>query len=273
MGKPMVYFDGRESQNPWPSSFFCFVLFRRVSPSASELSKCSCIGVSFPSCKFPDIYMLFRSTAFTRWALRPPVVASTLMHQATGWFLPIHRKLIVNQHTFSAGITACNKLYILDIHRVRKLKVPVNIHFISPNSRLRRITHRLVSGFDVLWLFSIHSDDWPVSRLLQTFKQTTYSHYAWLMKTTYLGSRLDRKSPCLDHIRMAIANQGRSWVSPYSPSLLSECSDRQDQIEEMMANSIRVTFVDLGRSLTRTTLQPPTLILMHDLVAHGLLGE
>jgi hypothetical protein len=118
-----------------------------------------------------------------------------------------------------------------------------SMHSISPNSKFRWIAHGFFSDFDVSWLFRMRI------------------------------SHIDRKSPCLDHIRMAIANPGRSWVSPHNPALLSECSDRQDQIKEMMANSIRVNFVDLGRSLTRTTLQLPTLILIHDLVAHGFLGE
>jgi hypothetical protein len=67
--KHMIYFDKGESLDPRPGSFSCFVLFCRVSPSASEISKCTCNRESFPPRRFPNIYMLLRSTAFyTMWS-------------------------------------------------------------------------------------------------------------------------------------------------------------------------------------------------------------
>jgi hypothetical protein len=46
-----------------------------------------------------------------------------------------------------------------------------------------------------------------------------------------------------------------------------------DEIEEHMANFILVNYVDPGRSLTRTTLQPLILMLVQDLVSEGILDH
>jgi hypothetical protein len=46
-----------------------------------------------------------------------------------------------------------------------------------------------------------------------------------------------------------------------------------DEIEEMIASCIRINFVEAGRSLTRTTLQPLILALVHDLIAEGVLDD
>jgi hypothetical protein len=45
------------------------------------------------------------------------------------------------------------------------------------------------------------------------------------------------------------------------------------EIEEHMANFMRVNYADDGRSLTRTTLQPLILILVQDLLSQGILGQ
>jgi hypothetical protein len=46
-----------------------------------------------------------------------------------------------------------------------------------------------------------------------------------------------------------------------------------DEIEEHMANFILVNYVDPGRSLTRTTLQPLILMLVQDMVSEGILDQ
>jgi hypothetical protein len=46
-----------------------------------------------------------------------------------------------------------------------------------------------------------------------------------------------------------------------------------EEVEDLMAQFIRTNFVEAGRSLTRTTLQPLVLMLAHDLVAEGVLDD
>jgi hypothetical protein len=46
-----------------------------------------------------------------------------------------------------------------------------------------------------------------------------------------------------------------------------------DEIEDMIANFIRMNFVQLGRSLTRATLQPLVLALVEDLVVEQVLDN
>jgi hypothetical protein len=46
-----------------------------------------------------------------------------------------------------------------------------------------------------------------------------------------------------------------------------------DEVEELIADFIRINFVQLGRSLTRATLQPLILVLVQDLIAESVLDQ
>jgi hypothetical protein len=45
------------------------------------------------------------------------------------------------------------------------------------------------------------------------------------------------------------------------------------EVEEMIRHFIRINFVELGRSLMRTTLQPLILTLVHDLISERILDD
>jgi hypothetical protein len=62
----------------------------------------------------------------------------------------------------------------------------------------------------------------------------------------------------------------------WRPSRELFCENRRffsDDTEKIFADFIRINFVELGRPLTRATLQSLILILVQDLVAQGILND